>query len=211
MIHHPSLHELIRMTGNGDPSAFDTLCARMRQPLLRQILWRYSPTLTKEDAEDVIQNTFIKVLLHASDYGGAHDEASAKNWIFTIARREALKVIATSNRSPVSLDGLREYGHESDDDPAVPERSVLSSDLNWEGEGTVENRTARAGILERIFSSIQRLSVEERRMLVLRFGYEYTFEDLGKDIGRSKPRAKQIIDGLIERMRNALGKDFFRD
>jgi len=39
----------------------------------------------------------------------------------------------------------------------------------------------------------------------LRFSNGYTFEEIGRQIGRTKPRAKQIIDGLIEKIRRITG------
>jgi DNA-directed RNA polymerase specialized sigma subunit len=44
-------------------------------------------------------------------------------------------------------------------------------------------------------------------MLILRFEDELTFEEIGHEIGRTKPRAKQIIDGLVGKIRKAIGVD----
>ena len=45
------------------------------------------------------------------------------------------------------------------------------------------------------------------KLLSLRFVFEYTFEQIGHEIGRTKVRAKQIIDALIEKIRRSVGVD----
>ena len=44
-------------------------------------------------------------------------------------------------------------------------------------------------------------------MLKMRFVLDYTFEQIGHVIGKTKVRAKQIIDALIERIRIFVGVD----
>ena len=204
MSENDSLHELIKMIGNGDPMAFDTLYMTMRQPLCKKILWKYGPTLTKEDAEDAVQNAFLKIRQYASTYNGCHTEASAHQWINQIVFREALKILNANRRLSNSLDDPD--GTEIDD--AVPERSHAKGDLYWEGERSVEERIEMKITLEKIFSSIhQRFTAEEQNMLKMRFVLDYTFEQIGRAIGKTKVRAKQIIDALVERIRVFVGVD----
>lgn len=56
------------MMGNGDPTAFNVLYMKMRQPLYDKMWWKYRHTLTKEDVEDIVHNTFLKVQLYAARY-----------------------------------------------------------------------------------------------------------------------------------------------
>lgn len=200
-----TLHDLIRMIGNGDPSAHEALYMRIRQPVMRQILWKFGSVLTKEDAQDILHNSFIKIVQYAARYNGTHNEASAKSWIYRIAQSEALKMIHAQKRTPNSLDGLHDFENESESSFAAPERSSLLSDLKWEGENSVESRVFESVLTEKVISCVQRFSVEERHMLVLRFSNGYTFEEIGRQIGRTKPRAKQIIDGLVEKIRRITG------
>ena len=207
MTENCSLHELIKMIGTGDnPTAYETLYERMRQPLCDKLMWHYGRSLTKEDAEDIAQNTFIKIERHASSYKGLHTEASARNWMYKIAFSEAIKVINMSKRLSNTIDDHGD-GTQSERNSAVPDGSRRRFGLIQEGRRTVEERAERSIFMKEISSSFQRLTVEERNMLILRFDDELTFEEIGHEIGRTKPRAKQIIDGLVGKIRKAIGVD----
>ncbi len=208
MTDNHSLHDLIKMIGNGDPMAFDSLYMKMRQPLCNKILWKYSPTLTQEDAEDAIQNTFLKIRQYASGYNGRHTEASAHQWINQIAFSEALKIIKANKYLSNSLDDSNGAKNKSEYASAVPERSQVKGDLYREGKRSVEEHVEMRILLDKIFSSIhQRFTAEEQNMLKMRFVLDYTFEQIGQAIGRTKVRAKQIIDALVERIRLLIGVD----
>ena len=206
MTENHSLHDLIRMLGDGDPTAFDALYARMRQPLYNKLMWKYKYSLTKEDAEDIVQNTFIKITLYASRYNGLHTEASARNWMYKIASSEAIKIIKKSKRLLNSIDDHGD-GYQSERNSAVPDGSRNTFGLIQEGRHSVEERAERSISLKEISSSVQHLTVEERKMLTMRFEDGLTFEEIGHEIGRTKPRAKQIIDGLVGKIRKAIGVD----
>jgi RNA polymerase sigma-70 factor (ECF subfamily) len=200
-----SLHELVKMIGNGDPTAFDALYERMRQPLVKKLMWNYTRSLTKEDAEDIVQNTFIKITQYASRYNGLHTDASAKSWIYKIASSEAIKTIKTNKRLSNSMDD--ESGYHSERNSAVPDGSRRSNGSTQEGRRFVEEHAEKSISLKNVSSSIKNLTVEEQKMLTLRFEDQLTFEEIGHEIGRTKPRAKQIIDGLVEKIRKAIGVD----
>ncbi len=200
-----SLHELVKMIGNGDPTAFDALYERMRQPLVKKLMWNYTRSLTKEDAEDIVQNTFIKITQYASRYNGLHTDASAKSWIYKIASSEAIKTIKTNKRLSNSMDD--ESGYHSERNSAVPDGNRRSNGSTQEGRRFVEEHAEKSISLKNVSSSIKNLTVEEQKMLTLRFEDQLTFEEIGHEIGRTKPRAKQIIDGLVEKIRKAIGVD----
>jgi len=198
-----SLHELIKMIGNGDRTAFEALYARMHQPLYKKLMFQSKYPITEEDAEDIVQNTFIKVAEYASRYNGLHTEASAKSWMYTIAINEAARVVKLNRRFVNSIDD----DNSDDGDPAVPGGSRRTYGLIQEGRRSVEEQAENSIFFKSISSNIQRLSFEERNMLILRFENEFTFEQIGHEIGRTKPRAKQIIDGVVAKIRKALGLD----
>lgn len=199
-----SLHELLKRIGNGDSTAFDVLYERMRQPLCNKLTWTYRNSLTKEDAEDIVQNTFIIIAQHASSYQGLHTEASARNWMNKIAFNEALKVINMDKRLTNTIDDDGD-GYPPPRNPTVPGGSRRAPGSIQEGRRSVEEYVERSISLQKIASSVRRLTVEEQNMFSLRFEEEHTFEEIGHEIGRTKPRAKQIVDGVVAKIRKALG------
>jgi RNA polymerase sigma factor (sigma-70 family) len=194
------------MIGNGDPTAHEALYERMRQPLCNKLMWNHRNSLTKEDAEDIVENTFMKIVQYASSYKGLHTEASARNWMYKIAFSEAIKVIKMNKRLSNTIDDPGD-GTQAERNSAVPDGSRRTFGSIQEGRRTVEERAERSISMKEISSSFQRLTVEERNMLILRFEDELTFEEIGHEIGRTKPRAKQIIDGLVGKIRKAIGVD----
>lgn len=206
MTENQSLHNLIRMMGNGDPTAFNVLYMKMRQPLYDKMWWKYRHSLTKEDVEDIVHNTFLKVQLYAARYNGLHNDASAKNWMYKIANSEALKIIQMNNRLSNTLDDPGD-GYFAEHRPAVPERNRHSSGSKQEGRHSVEEQVERTLSLKELNNHVRNLRPDEQRMLARRFEEQRTFEQIGDEIGRTKPRAKQIIDGLLGKIRTSMGLD----
>jgi RNA polymerase sigma factor (sigma-70 family) len=201
-----SLNDLIRLIGSGDPSAFEALYIHMSQSLYHHVLMRYGSILGEQDAEDVIHNTFLKIVRYAPRYKGAHSDASAKTWIHKITRSEAMKMVKAKKRTLRSFDDDSNDEHNSEDGTVSRKAEAWTRDQNWEPGNSVENRVERAGLLKKIFS-IPQLSTEEKELLFLRYAYEYTYDELGGHIGRSKHRAKQKHDGIIVKLRKALDLD----
>jgi RNA polymerase sigma factor (sigma-70 family) len=204
-----SLHDLVRKTGDGDPQAFEDLYLTMREPLLNFVRSRYHSALSQEDAEDVIHNLFARIPREAAHYRGIHNDASAKKWLYTLTRSEALRMIDAVKRFSQFDDGPRDT--EMETDPAVPERSFFPGDLQREGGRAVEEQAMDKSIIDQVFAYVQSMSMEEQTIFIMRFVHHYTFEQIGQYLGRTKVRAKQIVDGLIERVREALGVDLALD
>jgi RNA polymerase sigma-70 factor (ECF subfamily) len=75
---------LVVAAKNGDEQAFETLFKRHRQRVLRIVL-RY--TRAREDAEDVVQQSFQKAFVHLRRFEG---KSSFSTWLTRIAINEAL-------------------------------------------------------------------------------------------------------------------------
>lgn len=203
-----SLHNLIIRIGNGDPSAFDTLYLNMREPLCKRIYAGYSPTLSIEDAEDAVQNAFIAIRRYASTYSGKHNEASARKWINTIVSHEASRMVKTKKKLFISLDDFDGPAGDGERGTAVPERHLSQGGRYREGERLVEEGAERAILLNKVLANVQQnLTRDEMEILFMRFVFDYTFEQIGREIGRTKARAKQIVDALIEKIRQSIGVD----
>jgi RNA polymerase sigma factor (sigma-70 family) len=96
--------QLIEWVAAGDPSCLGTLFERHHRALYQFCL---QITRHRALAEDVVQDTFMKVLKKAGTYRG---EGSFKGWLFNIARNEALNQLRTAKRrkttpaDPATLD-----------------------------------------------------------------------------------------------------------
>ena len=202
MNNDPGLHDLIHQIGNGDPSAIEALHDRMRRPLMRYLYNRYSPPLQQEDIEDVIQYTLIQVLLYACSYKGEHNEASARKWIFDIARNRALRLIKITKATSahISLD--------DDQNDKNDEGTSNLSGIQFVASDNTEDQALDAIFIQEVSLYAGTLSERERSIIAMRVE-ELTIEEIGENFRLSKPRISQILHGIVRNARHRFGMDEF--
>lgn len=102
--------ELLKKYQSGDASGFEELIERYRGPL-HTVIFRMVGERT--DAEDIFQETFIRVLRH----GGRFDfERRFSTWVYSIATNLCRDALRKRRRSPV-LAAVEAEGTESGPDP----------------------------------------------------------------------------------------------
>ncbi len=101
----------------------------------------------EQDAEDVLQTTFVNALRHVADFEG---RSSLSTWLYRIAANEAL-MLMRRKRPSVSLD------EEPEDDEAQPPRELA----DWGGlpETELESGEARQQLERAIRSLPEKLRV----------------------------------------------------
>src|SRR5437773_6071484 len=133
----------------GDSDAFRQLVERHSRAIFRLA---FRMTGNEQDAEDVVQETFLK--LHRS-LDKFEDRSSLGTWIYRIATNCALDLIRSrrrhqQGREPDDPEGLAAVDRLASSDPA-PDRLALSGELN-----------------KRVALALGRLSEAERAAFVLR-------------------------------------------
>ena len=97
--------ELMMRVKAGDQSAFKILVERYQRRVINVV---YRLLGNREDAEDVAQETFLKVYLSAKSY---KPQAELFTYLYTIATRLALNRLRKQRRLRwFSLDQLQENG-----------------------------------------------------------------------------------------------------
>ena len=138
---------LIAAAKSGNAQAFEALIARHRQRILAIALRR---ARVRQDAEDIMQQTFQKAFLHLHQFEG---RSSFSTWLTRVAINEAQMLHRKSgNTREVSIDDLNEHAEtvtplEIQDSAPDPEaayskrewRRILSFALN-----ELPRRTRRA-------------------------------------------------------------------
>jgi len=84
--------KLIALFQSGDINAYNELVERYKERLFNFVLRYFN---NKEQAEDVVQDTLIKLYTHASYYKNV---AKFSTWIFTIAKNNALTELRKNKR-----------------------------------------------------------------------------------------------------------------
>jgi len=102
---------LMELVARGDMDAFDALFRRWNRRLVRWLLNRKGLGIVdKAAAEDIVQETFLRVLKGAR---GFNPRRTFSNWLLTIARNEAERHLGKAKRHRVaSLNQPNGHGEE---------------------------------------------------------------------------------------------------
>lgn len=169
----------------GDGDAFRSLVERHGRSLFALA---YRITGNEADADDVVQESFIRAYRGLSQYDG---RASFQAWIYRIASNYALDLLAArKRRNWEQIDGDKEHPGALDSVPAVdasPERLALNSQLR----GHVE-------------TALGELTDLERAAFVLRHFEGLSLDEIGVTLGISLNSVKQGVFRAVQKMRLAL-------
>ena len=144
----------------GDRAEFARLVDEYSSPIYRLGLRMLG---NPQDAEDVLQNTFINVLTHIQNFEG---RSSLSTWLYRIASNEALMLIR-KKKPEVNLDDVEGGDEDEDLKPAqfvdwsgLPEDELLSGEGKKFLDGTINDlpETLRIVFLLR---DIEGLSIKE--------------------------------------------------
>jgi RNA polymerase sigma-70 factor, ECF subfamily len=185
------LAEAIRRAQTGSSEDFHLLYSHFAKPVYN-FIWRLIGST--EDAEDLLQETFLKV---HSELKSLREPAQFRFWLYRIARNEVYqKLRRTQRATEVSIDD-EEFGYfnfltDTNRQPD-PEKIALSGELNE--------------VISRALSS---LSPKYRDVFVLAVFHKMSYEDITKVVGRSllsvktdiyraRLMMKQVISGYMKR------------
>ncbi len=141
-----------------DPELLDQLIETYQHRLLRYLLFL---TGKREVAEDIFQETWMRVLLRGAQYNG---NARFDTWLFTIARN--LVIDLSRKRQVASLDEMSEA-----DEGERPFELAMEGPSPFDLFATREDRAEVAEVL-------LNLEPNYREVLVLRFHDEMSLEEI---------------------------------
>lgn len=141
----------------------DDLIVRYQHRLMRYLLYL---TGSREMAEDLFQEVWMRVLVRGGQYNG---NARFETWLFAIARN--LVIDQRRKRTMSSLDELVDGA--SEDDRPMGLEVAADGPSPLEHFSRLENR-------ERIAAALLELDTLHREVLVLRFHEELSLEEISK-------------------------------
>jgi len=169
-----------------DPDLLDRLIEQYQHRLLRYLVYLVG---NRELAEDLFQETWIRVLERGHQYDGKHDFST---WLYAVARNLAIDYLR--RKHPLSLDGLM------DDEDQAPFEPTDSRPLAPEV-------IAQHELAERVSSALIRLPAEYRETVVLRFQEGLALEEIasvtGAKLGTVKSRLYRGLNLLMSRLEEA--------
>ncbi|MGA7559675.1 MAG: sigma-70 family RNA polymerase sigma factor [Terriglobales bacterium] len=162
-----------------DPDLLDRLIEQYQHRLLRYLM---SLTRNRATAEDLFQETWIRVLERGHQYDGKHEFCT---WLFSVSRHLAIDYFR--RKQPASLDALLE----DDDKPMAPPVSE---------EPSAFERVAQRELSQRITAGLDRVAYEYREALVLRFQEGMSLDEIavvtGAPLGTVKSRVYRGLSAL---------------
>lgn len=169
-----------------DPDLLDRLIEQYQHRLLRYLVYLAG---NRELAEDLFQETWIRVLERGHQYDGKHEFST---WLYTVARNLTIDYLRKKN--PVSLNGLME------DEDHAPLEPADSRPMAWE----VVHQHEQA---ERISAALINIPAEYRETLVLRFQEGLALEEIatvtGAPLGTVKSRLYRGLKLMMSQLKGA--------
>jgi RNA polymerase sigma-70 factor, ECF subfamily len=169
-----------------DPDLLDRLIEQYQHRLLRYLIYLSG---NRELAEDLFQETWIRVLERGHQYDGRHEFST---WLFAVARNLAIDYLR--KKSPVSLDGLMENEEHAPFEPAD------TGPMAWE----VVQQQEQA---ERIGAALASIPAEYREAVMLRFQEGLALDEIaavtGAPLGTVKSRLYRGLNMLMSRLKGA--------
>ncbi|NOZ62701.1 MAG: sigma-70 family RNA polymerase sigma factor [Calditrichaeota bacterium] len=186
----PSDEDLIERFQNGDVYAFDLIVKRYKNQLLNFI---YRFLGNTEEAEDLVQETFLRVYRNRKAY---QKVAKFSTWIYTIAGNLAKTELRKRKRR--RFFSISELGY-NDKDYDI-------SDENYNPERDVDGRIKETMIHEKIME----LSPKFREVIILRDVQQLSYEEISEivniPLGTVKSRVNRGRLKLQEKLKPLLDK-----
>ncbi len=187
--------EIVALAKEGSPEAYRELIRRYERPVFSLI---FRMVRNREQAEDLSQETFIKVLNAIQSY---RPEYKFSSWVFKIANNAAIDFLRKRELDTRSLDGSPHA-----DTPELIEATALQ--IGGRGESQLDEVANRelGGMIE---GAIGQLRPEYRSCILLRHvdgrSYEEIAEMLNLPLGTVKTyihRARNELRILLKDVRD---------
>src|SRR5579872_1628466 len=189
----PDETEVLSLAREGDVKAFSELVRRYEGKIFRLA---QHITQNREDAEDVLQETFMKAYEHLDQFKG---DSKFYTWIVRIAVNQALmKLRRRKTDKSVSLDETIDTG----------EDTVTREIATWDEDP--EQRFSREELGGLLDTAIQSLDAPYRSVFVLRDIDELSTEETAEALGLSVPAVKSRLLRARLQLREKLTRYFKR-
>ena len=178
--------QLLSQATSGDQQAFAELCLRYRGMLMNRI---YRIVRHQEDAEDVLQETYLKAYQHLQTFRGA---CSFSTWLVAIGTNMSLMLLRRRKiLGKYSSDAVTEDG-----DTLVMEWRDTAPDP--------EQRCMMSQTRQKLKHALTRLSPQVRTLLEMYYKHELRLKDAAQILGISEATTKSKLLRARRTLRRAL-------
>ena len=175
----------VALAKGGDGDAYRTLVDRYSRSVFRLA---YRMTGNEQDAEDVVQETFLRAYRHLERWDG---RSTFGTWVYRIAANYSLDLLRTRKRQGAATSNSETEGRDvmqglAAEEPG-PDRLLFSRQVQRQVAATLET-----------------CSEMERTAFVLRHFEGQSIEEIGGVLGVSANSTKQSIFRAVHKLRRAL-------
>jgi RNA polymerase sigma-70 factor (ECF subfamily) len=177
----------VALARSGDSDAFRLLVERHSRRVFRLA---YRLTASEADAEDIVQETFLRAYRSLGRPDEQTEIVAVGRWLYRIATNCAIDLIRHKKTAAEQggAPGGEDRGAEAAASPAPgPERIVMNGQLQ-----------------ERIGVAMEALSPQERAAFTLRHFEGRGIEEIREVLGLSVAATKQAVFRAVQKMRRAL-------
>lgn len=170
--------ELVRQLKNGNHAAFDALYEKYKNTLLRMA---YLVSGQMDDAEDIVQETFVKCYLHI---GELKKDEGFQPWLFQILYRTAYRQLKKRKRE-------------------IPDEDVgIQTDVT---DGiTSLDRIIRTEEEKMVYNAVQTLDFKHRAVVVLFYYHEMPMKEIASVLECTEGTVKSRLFTARKKLRKSL-------
>jgi RNA polymerase sigma-70 factor, ECF subfamily len=183
-------HLLVAAAKKGDLAAFEELVNRYESKIFRLTM---NITGNREDAEDAMQDAFLKSYSHLKDFQG---DSRFYTWLVRIAANEALMRLRRRRPNQFSLD-----------EPVETDEDLMPREIQDWGPGP-DQRFAQTEMREILTKAIGELEPDYRIVFTLRDLEELSTEETAEAVGISVPAVKSRLLRARLKLREKLARYF---
>lgn len=176
----------------GDVRSFEVLLARHKKPVYNFI---YRFVGERAQAEDVLQETFLRVIKGSNSY---QRDAKFTTWLYTIARNQCVDLSRRMKlRRAASLDApAAACGNGSEGAPLL--------EVVADGGAQVERSAIGSELQVRIKAAIEQLNEEQREVFLMRELLNMQFKEIAAVTGVPENTVKSRMRYALEKLRDLL-------
>ena len=189
--HDPPDEALMLRYQQGDRAAFAALVRRHQSPLFNFALRQVR---TPELAQDIVQETFVRVVQKATDF---KHEARFTTWVYTITRNLCIDHLRKGAlRKHPSLDESR---GEEGEGPTLGEQTA-------DPRANVEREATGTELKTRILRAVDKLPDDQREVFLMREVSNLPFKEIADITGVPENTVKSRMRYALERLQEALAE-----
>jgi RNA polymerase sigma-70 factor (ECF subfamily) len=176
----PGDEDLVRQVRAGNHTAFRPLVDRHSRRVYHMA---FRMTGNREDAEDVVQETFVRAF---RQIGRFESRSSFSTWLYRIGVNSAIDQVAKRRRNVTSEANEVLDGHHH---PAVVDGF---------------RHTFGGQVAERIQAALRALTPQERAAFVMRHYDDCSIDEIGRALGLNTSAAKHSVFRAVQKLRRSL-------